>query len=240
MQEEQSQKAITQARKDGKNIAKDLTSQFKPSEESLAIFMAGAPGAGKTEFSEEIISRSESQSIIHIDGDKLRTYFDGYTGDNSHQFQTAMSLVVEKILDQVYKKKVSFILDGTLSSYTVAEKNLKRALRKNRVVLIYFIYQEPKVSWMFTQRREGVEGRRITKEIFIEKYFGSIDTMKQILDNPDFTGKIKIYPIYKNYNEKTKKTEKVYYKPFMAGKVPIDQYIKASYNKNQLRELLCD
>jgi adenylylsulfate kinase-like enzyme len=74
-----------------KPIARRFTDKtVYPSEpEPVSVFMAGSPGAGKTEVSLELLedlAQGESQ-IIRIDPDELRREFEQYDGNNSYLFQ---------------------------------------------------------------------------------------------------------------------------------------------------------
>lgn len=82
-----------------------------------------------------------------------------------------MIKILEKVLDRAFKQGVSFILDGTLSSYEVALSNTRRALDRGRVIQILYIYQCPVKAWSFVQDREVAEGRNIPLEAFVRQYF---------------------------------------------------------------------
>lgn len=167
--------ALIYARSEGKGIAKELTDprQFPPEENPVSVFMAGSPGAGKTEASIELLSSVDGQAIVRIDPDELRTRLPGYTGGNAWLFQGSVSVLVEKIHDRVLSQGQSFLLDGTLSNYDKSKKNIERSLRKGRYVQILYVYQDPMLAWAFVQAREGAEGRRIRPEHFIEQYFAA-------------------------------------------------------------------
>ncbi len=113
--------AILFAKRNKLKIAKEITDikTYTPSEMPVSIFMAGSPGAGKTEFSKGLLKAllklfgEKSPKAIRIDGDELRNYLPGYTGKNSKLFQGAMSILVEKAHDLALKNKQNFILDGT-------------------------------------------------------------------------------------------------------------------------------
>jgi len=70
------QRAEEFARKNKNTIAKEATdrSRFLPDEFPVSVFMAGSPGAGKTESSRNLIKRftKDSQSVLRIDSDELR------------------------------------------------------------------------------------------------------------------------------------------------------------------------
>ena len=123
------------ARKNKKRIAVRLTdpSEYPPEENPVSVFMAGSPGAGKTESSIALLDEL-GESVVRIDPDDLRTEFSEYSGDNSWLFQGAVSILVDKIQDLALKNCQSFILDGTLSNYARAEKNISRSLKRGRHV----------------------------------------------------------------------------------------------------------
>lgn len=104
-----------------RKIARELTDLATyPAEKCpVAVFMAGSPGAGKTEASHALIEQLGGP-VLRIDPDDYRDRIPGYNGRNSNLFQRAVSRIVEKVLDEAFGKGQSFILDGTLSNYEVA------------------------------------------------------------------------------------------------------------------------
>jgi UDP-N-acetylglucosamine kinase len=229
--------ALAFAKKEGKRIAKELTapSIFSPDEKPISVFMAGSPGAGKTEFSRNIIlavlEDSTQHNVIRIDSDDLRSRLPGYTGGNSYLFQGATSLIVEKIHDHALKQKQSFILDGTFSNYEKALENITRSLNKNRNVIIFYVYQDPRIAWEFTKERETAEGRNIPKEAFIKQFFGAKETVNQL--NKKIGEKITIYVVKKDYKHNIEKVEKLQQKTQL-----IDDLTQNRYTKNDLKELI--
>lgn len=61
------------------------------------------------------------------------------------------------------------MVDGTFA-HQKTDQNIRKSLVKNRKVVIYFIYQDPIVAWDFTRKREVVEQRKITKDMFVKGY----------------------------------------------------------------------
>lgn len=193
--------ALAFAQAHRKEIACRLTDpEVYPAETNpVSVFMAGSPGAGKTEASEALLHAFKSMNglnILRIDPDELRKEFPGYTGGNAWLFQPAVSKLVERVLDLAFKQKQSFLLDGTLSSFSVADKNIQRALRKGRHVQILYIYQDPAQAWSFVQAREELEGRRILPETFIEQYFSARKVVNQLKQN--YGKKIQVDLLFKN------------------------------------------
>ena len=79
------QLAIEFAKKNKELIASELTDKliYILDEKPISIFMAGSPGAGKTEYSKNLIEMQEkykNHKVLRIDGDDLREKIPGYTG----------------------------------------------------------------------------------------------------------------------------------------------------------------
>jgi adenylylsulfate kinase-like enzyme len=88
--------AIKFAKRNKNYIAKKLTdpAKYTPSKTPISVFMAGSPGAGKTEYSKNLIKvleKGNQRQVIRIDSDDIRPLIPGYTGRNSHLFQEAVS-----------------------------------------------------------------------------------------------------------------------------------------------------
>ena len=229
--------AVTFAKENRKRIAKELTdpNKYQPDELPVSVFMADSPGAGKTEFSKNIISILEegrNHEVIRIDGDDVRILLPGYTGNNSHLFQGAVSLIVEKIHDFVLSQKQSFVLDGTFSRYEKAVDNIKRSLDKGRRVFIFYVYQNPETAWRFTKQREKVEGRNIPKESFVEQFFGAKETVNRVLR--EYNEKVVVFLVKKDFEKNT--VDEVV-KIESHGHL-VDEYIKERYTKDILQSIL--
>jgi predicted ABC-type ATPase len=173
--------ALAFAKANKRAIAKRLTdpSIYLPEDFPVSVFMAGSPGAGKTEASLEFLAAFSAQ-ILRIDPDSLRPEFESYTGGNSWLFQGAVSVLVEKIHDLALRQKQSFLLDGTLSNYDVAVKNIQRSLDKGRFVLVLYVYQKPELAWQFVKAREKVEGRKIPADEFVRQYFAAREVVNRL------------------------------------------------------------
>jgi len=117
---------------------------FKSVDSPSSFFMAGSPGAGKTEFSKRFLSRhieekkerNSDYNVIRIDADDIREILPGYTGSNSHLFQSAVSLGVNELYSFVLKKKINVLVDGTFSSEKYAMQNIERSLKRGRFVFV--------------------------------------------------------------------------------------------------------
>lgn len=207
--------------------------KFPPASNPFSIFMAGSPGAGKTEFSKELLrslaKHKNSTNIVRIDADEIREFIPQYNGKNSDVIHGAASLGVEKIYDHVLKFKQNVIVDGTFANYKVARENVRRSLGKNRKVAIFYIYQSPLIAWDFTKKRERLEGRYIPKEAFIDAFFKAKENVNAI--KKEFGKNVEINLVIKDISNSVEKTK--------LNIMEIDSLIKMPYNKKSLSEILC-
>lgn len=174
-------RAIAFAKEHRTKIAREVAcKELYPREERpVSVFMAGSPGAGKTEVSKEIIALLQSYGFkaLRIDPDEFRDRFPEYTGANSALIQKAVSRIVERVIDLVYEQNQSFLLDGTLANLTVARRNIERSVRKGRQTQIIYVYQKPELAWQFVVAREATEGRNIPCEEFVRQFFAAKATV---------------------------------------------------------------
>lgn len=170
------EQAIRDARQRKKAYAKSVVDHLSGEARPVSVFMAGSPGAGKTETARsmrEVFEQQVGANFIHIDNDEIRKEFAHYNGLNSPLFQTAATIFVEATHDRALRRNVSFIMDSTLASFDKAKSNIQRSLAKDRFVLIIFVYQSPEQAWELVQAREVVEGRRVPAQVFINQFLQS-------------------------------------------------------------------
>lgn len=224
------EEAITFAKANRTRIARELTCKDRyPAEKNpVAVFMSGSPGAGKTEASKAFLEEIGATNVLRLDPDELRHYFPDYTGDNSYLFQSSISLLVERTIDKAFKNNQSFLLDGTLSSQRVASKNVERALRKGRDVLILFVYQPPELAWEFVQAREKEEGRRILPETFIEQFLGAQAVVREL--KREFGGRIRVDLLIKS----NKGSARSYHDNIAA----VENHLPQKYTRKELESLI--
>jgi predicted ABC-type ATPase len=210
---------------------KYVNNSFKSLDYPSSFFMAGSPGAGKTEFSKSFIKKlneNNSLQVIRIDADEIRNMCPLYTGDNSHLFQKAANKGVEALHEYALKNNYNFLIDGTFQSDRY-ESNIERSLKRGRDVYIIYVFQEPKIAWEFTQKREKIEKRKVTIETFIDAFLRSIENVNNA--KKIFGSKIKIHFIKKDYyNDKI-----IEYHMNINN---LDSYIKNSYTEEALHNQL--
>lgn len=231
-QEEQlTEKAIREAKKLKKKLAKKMIDHLPQEESAVSVFMAGSPGAGKTETARAMIKSFQKDSgveLVHIENDELRKEFEDYNGLNSPLFQRPATLLVEAIHDRALKKDVSFILDSTLSSLEKAKDNVHRSLSRDRYVLIIFVYQEPEQAWRLVKAREKVEGRRVPEEVFVNQFIESQHVVSEL--KKTFGSQIDIIFIEKNIDGQNEKPH------FNVN--DIDALLRKKYNRASLEAIV--
>jgi predicted ABC-type ATPase len=226
-----STEAINFIKKNKVNLINNFANidKFPPAKNPFSIFMTGSPGAGKTEFSKQLLRQLNNSRIVRIDADEIRNFIPQYDGKNSSDIQSAASVGVEKLHDHVIKNKQNVLVDGTLSSYSVAHKNITRSLKKKRKIGIFYIYQDPLIAWDFTKRREKIEGRNIPKKAFIEAFFNSRKNVNKL--KKEFKNSIEVNLVIKNFSNNTEKIK--------LNITNVDNYLQSNYTIKSLTEELC-
>lgn len=225
--------SIAFANRNKKGIAKEITDKtiYLPEKDPVSVFMAGSPGAGKTETSIALLNyfaNEHGTKILRIDADELRTRFPIYTGTNSHLVQAGVSILVEKTHDLALKQKQSFILDGTLTNFNKAKLNIERSIKKGRNVQILYVYSMPQQAWDFVQKREVVEGRKILPETFAEQYFKARDVVNRLKKH--FEKAISVDLLVKNFDP-----DNNYYKDNIDS---IDNHLPEKYDRTEINRIV--
>lgn len=130
----------------------------------MAVFAAGVPGAGKTEFLDRLLA--DTPNIVRIDMDEIVKLFDYYTPEDYYKFRGAANIIVDETVIYCRKHRLDFILDGTFGS-SRAVGNVRSALKRHNVV-IFYVWKEPSLAWQHTKDRQLVTKRGIDKDGFIE------------------------------------------------------------------------
>lgn len=192
----------------------------------ISLFMAGSPGAGKTEISKRLAEQFTKKPVI-IDADEIRKICPQYEGANAHLFQKAATKGVHILYDYVLAKNINVIVDGTFA-YAQARENIRRSIERGRKIEIYFVYQDPLQAWEFTKKREALEHRHISKEVFIKGFFDSQRNVTTVKN--EFGNAIELNIIIKNNDNSIEK--------FYLNKERLDPYIKNVYSADDLEKIL--
>jgi predicted ABC-type ATPase len=202
--EEIRERAIAYIKANKKLIKKAFADPYlyPKSDHPVAVFMSGSPGAGKTEVSKQLVKVFEKPTV-RIDADEIRNLIPGYTGSNASLFQGGAALGVEKVLDFCIEKSRSFILDGLLADSAKAQQNIRRCLDHRFEVIVLYVYQKPALAWNFTLIREKVEGRNISREVFIHGLIESRSVAQQVKD--EFGSQVRLLVLEKDYQNGVQK-----------------------------------
>lgn len=229
--------AIVYAKKNKNAIARRRTDPalYPPGESPVTVFMAGSPGAGKTEYSKSVLAlltQNTHHRPIRIDSDELRSEIPGYIGSNSSEVQGAVSILLREMYERALKNRQTVIIDGTFANYDKAQENIQRSLSRHREVFIFYVYQRPDTAWRFTQARESVEGRNIPKDAFIRLFLQARETISRIYT--DLPSHVTILLVRKNFQ--TNQVESVDLLP--PNGPGLDAYLPEPYTEEQINALL--
>jgi ribosomal protein S8 len=169
------------ARKNKKQIVKEYLSknEYKSFEEPSVIFMAGVPGAGKTEFAKRLIPQLKNKPL-HIDMDEIATHIESYKPKIAHLFRSGASIILERLYDRAIKLHIDILMDGTLGHSKVMQ-NIERAVEhEGYIARIYFISQSPLIAWKKTKDRQLIEHREINPVTFVDSYFNLLSNLRDI------------------------------------------------------------
>ncbi|MFA6974123.1 MAG: zeta toxin family protein [Parcubacteria group bacterium] len=219
----------------------------------LTFFMAGSPGAGKTEFSRRYMPAAIDKNnrkiansfrkmgidinkvdtlFVRIDVDEIREFMPQYVKTNAqtcsignaHIVQKAATKGLDILRKYCFKNDISFLHDGTFGNYNTMRDLIKKSLRSGREVEIFYIYLDPLEAWKLTEAREFVEGRNIIKDKFVDQFFASRENVDKI--KQEFGNKVKLNCIIK---DKENKVEEI-----RLNVDNVDKFIKKYYNKKSI------
>ncbi len=202
--------------------------KFPKEEKPLTIFMAGSPGAGKTETAKAVIKRLPLP-VVHIDADAIRAMIPGFNGANASVFQAAATIGVEKLHDHVLAKGLSVVVDTTFTPFAKAHSNVTRSIKKNRSVLIIYVYQDPIQAWKFAKARELVEGRVIPQASFIKQFLEAPRCVNQMV--AEWGEAVQAYVVRKDVL--TQKSEE-----YFELVQKIEDVVKLRYTASELERLI--
>lgn len=228
--------ALSYAKKNHKKlISKIFDSKiYTPPSTPFTLFMAGSPGSGKTEFSKgflKILQKKDlAQKVARLDTDELREMLPQYNGNNSDEMQRAATLLFDKAFSHIQKKNLSAIVDTTFASPRAIE-NVERALGRGRKVGIFYLHQDPTISWQYTKKREKLEGRLVPKEVFINAYFSARKNVNEA--KKKFGKKIVLDLFEKDKNNNYERKAKFNIKS-------LGSFSKEPHTKSELEEKLLD
>ena len=142
--------------------------------------MAGASGAGKTEYCKSRISNDSS--LLHLDTDEIRDFFApiGYNGTNASEFQQVASKSIDLLFKEAISRELNVILDTNFSKINLANINIQKALKHQYIVEIVYILQKIEQCLEFAKAREITTKRVVPKDIIVKSLRNSFDTVLQV------------------------------------------------------------
>ena len=167
------------ARKHRKEIISRIVSKFDVDNEKepLALFGAGIPGAGKTEFFNRLVGKDDN--FVRIDLDEIVKEFPGYSPERYYEYRKAASLILDELFRYCRRNKLNFVLDGTFAHERTME-NIEKALKTHQVG-IFFLRQDPLKAWQLTRDREIVTKRGVSRDGFIYACLKIPDNIRNVL-----------------------------------------------------------
>ncbi len=143
-----------------------------------AIFMAGSPGAGKTEIAQPL---KEEYQIDSIDTDEIRKLCRGYSGENSHLYQKAGIEGADTLIKYAFSKGYSFILNGDFIDFNLQKQIIKKATKCDYDIEIAYVYRPLEVAKRYTKTIEKRYGKRVPDEAFIKNSLGAIEIVSKLI-----------------------------------------------------------
>ena len=141
----------------GRLVGKFFEEQ-SPASGGVAIFMAGIPGSGKTEFVQRAKEVDPFSGCVVIEHDELVRHLPKYKPQAYYKYRNAGSVLLGQILKECFKQKYSFILDGTLS-HRNGFRHVRTAHKKGYKIFVIYIVLAADAAWRYTQDRELEEKR---------------------------------------------------------------------------------
>lgn len=198
----------------------------KPDVRLVSLFMAGSPGAGKTETSKRLVENF-ARKPIRIDADEIRALCPGYVGDRAYLYQKAANKGVNLLYDYALEQGLNVILDGTFA-YGGAGDNVERSLQRGRKVELYYVWQEPKRAWELVVAREAIEHRKVTRDVFAHALVTARQNVDEIKQR--FGDRIELNLIIKDFESKDERLEL---------NIPsVDPYLPKSYSETEVLDLI--
>lgn len=175
------QKAIAYLKENKQLLFERYLDGYSPLEEKIAYFTAGPSGAGKTEYAQQLTKAQND--LIHLDIDRIREFFStiGYDGTNSDLYQRPASRGIQYLFDEIMKREdLSLILDSNLSHLQVAEENIKKLLKREYRIELYYIYNDLEKCSMFAKKRELATRRIVPEDVLFLSAINSRKTTYEI------------------------------------------------------------
>jgi shikimate kinase len=218
---------ISWAKQNKKDLVLKIVGGAKPSINNtapIAVFAAGIPGAGKTEFLDRLLAGVTN--IVRIDMDEIVKMFKGYSPEKYYEFRGAANIIVDEAVIYCRKHQLDFVLDGTFGGGRAVD-NVRSALKRHRVT-IFYVWKDPAIAWQHTKDRQLVTKRGVDRAGFIESCLNVPNNLREVREK--FAKKVSIALIQKDLAGDTfKMTRDIH---------DIDDILGVSYTKEDLERIL--
>jgi len=218
---------IKWAKQNKKSLVAKIVGEAKQSSnkaQPIAVFAAGIPGAGKTEFLDKLLEGIDN--IVRIDMDEVVKLFEDYSPDRYYEFRGAANIIVDETVIYCRHNRLDFVLDGTFGSGRAVD-NIRNALKRHHVT-IFYVYKDPTVAWQHTKDRQLVTKRGVDNNGFIESCINVPNNLREVRDK--FGDKVSIMLIQKDLENNTFQLTK--------DSSIIDDLLEVSYTKNSLKRII--
>lgn len=177
--------AFKWAKENRKRLVKEILSKYDNEyfKSKQVIFLSGSPWAWKTEVINGMMEEWFKKFFFHVDLDEIRKTIPWYKWDESDSFHKWAIKIMEMLLDKVFEKWISIILDWTFWSKKVSQKNINKAISKWYDIKIYYIKFDPILARKFTLWRELEQKRKVPFLSFFKQYYFSYFNICRIINN---------------------------------------------------------
>lgn len=171
-----------------------ITNRLLAQPQKVAIFMAGVPGSGRTEYATRLlddIGRSPvSPRFVFVDPDQLVASLPRYRPAKHWEYFAAAKPLVDLSVAKCLDRGRSFLVNDVLSQ-KAAHKNIRRALRAGYKTIIIYIKQAAGPAWSQAQKEAVVAGWPADLDCFVGVCQSINKNLSHILmthhENPDFS-----------------------------------------------------
>ncbi len=185
-----------------KKLCRDFFSKKEVQKgQKIALFMAGSPGAGKTEFIRRLLSDDQHVWYYILDLDEIRSWMPKYKWKYAEKYTKWAIKILEMLIDECIHNEYPFVLDGTFTSTKAMERNIERLINKNYKIGVFYIHTVPELAWLYTLYRGKDEWRLIPVSRFIRDYYLAPENI--CLFSEKYQEAIDIYIVNKKYEDGT-------------------------------------
>jgi Zeta toxin len=89
-------------------------------------------------------------------------------------------------MDRMYsfciKHGYNMMVDGTFSNLKKAHENIRQCQKRKLAFSVILVMQDPIISYLYTKKREQEKLRNVPTEVFVQKYYQSIEVVREIMN----------------------------------------------------------